>query len=548
MCRCDHTRLKSCQQPLAEERIGWHIMLDRWTRSFQELPVTWGIVVLHIVLFWWVASVDPTFAPETLRKMGAHANPDVWKGEYYRLIVCGFLHGGLLHCLLNTMALVFLGRLLERLLGSVGFLSMYLFALLAGNIATLIWMSPLTVSVGASGAIMGLAGALFVLLLFDRDNRFLVSQASGRNLFFALILFQLLIGAVIPMINNAAHVGGFLAGACYGVFFWSRIPGVSLQRNTGTILMTAAVVVTLGLGVKGLQPKDTYAWHFYHGYSAFTNKEHKQFNQHASSAEAQLKLALKRDPKSKESWMYLGELYFQRRAFKKAEAAYGKLVKLEPNQFHYWFQWIHALAKSKQMKRAKQAFDEASKKFVPTGGMSGWTAAFWSPPEEQRELMRARLLAAIHREKEAILIYQDLLQRFPSNASLQNEYAWLLVTASNHKLRNAGIALDYAKMAVKESPNAAFLDTLGAAYFANGQWEKAVETETRAIHAPTSELSMPHIHFQLARFRRALCKHKPAACKPKPKARDRKAPTARKKASDAPVARKKANGKPAKKK
>ncbi|TXH41808.1 MAG: rhomboid family intramembrane serine protease [Actinobacteria bacterium] len=125
-------------------------------------------------------------------------------GEWFRLPASMFLHGSILHLLFNMYVLVVLGPTLERILGHVRFVVLYLVAGVGGAVASYAFSSPMTVSVGASGAIFGLMGALLV---------------AGQRLRFdiktilVLVGINLAIGFVVGGIDWRAHLGGLITGA-----------------------------------------------------------------------------------------------------------------------------------------------------------------------------------------------------------------------------------------------------------------------------------------------------------------------------------------------
>ncbi len=126
------------------------------------------------------------------------------QGEYWRLFTAAFLHGSFLHILFNMYVLWVLGPTLESLLGHVRFLSLYVIAALGGSVASFFFTNPSTVSVGASGAIFGLMGALVVA---GRRLRYDIKQVL------ILIGINVVIGFVVPGIDWRAHLGGLLTGA-----------------------------------------------------------------------------------------------------------------------------------------------------------------------------------------------------------------------------------------------------------------------------------------------------------------------------------------------
>ena len=130
------------------------------------------------------------------------------KHEYWRLFTAMFLHGGLLHIAFNMYALYLGGSFLEALAGKGKYLAIYLVAGLAGNVAVYLLASPFSVTIGASTAIFGVFGALFVYSLHNRDS------AAGRALrsMGTVILINLVITFLIPGISWQGHIGGLVGG------------------------------------------------------------------------------------------------------------------------------------------------------------------------------------------------------------------------------------------------------------------------------------------------------------------------------------------------
>ena len=489
-------------------------MPKRLSTALQEPPVMWVIVFINCALFGLVWSKDPTISAQTLREYGAQFNPSIWAGEPYRLLLAGFLHGSLTHLVMNNLSLYFLGKLLEQLLGSRSFFILYILSLLAGSAASLFFMPPMAVSVGASGAIMGLAGALFALLLLDRRGRFLTARPFGRYLFFVMVLFYLVIGKIFPVINTSAHVGGFLMGCIFGIFFWSRIPGEKVPRWVGSALLLSSVVGLSVATLYGMNPKNTHAWHLYQGLEGYQKGNNQDAVRH-------LKLAIQQQS-SKQALRYLGQLYFYTKQFRKSAEIYAQLLKKSPSDFGNWYYRIVSLHKSKQPKLAEQAYQKASAYLKKQAKSRSWLRS--SRHHEQEMLWRwAHLLAAHQKEKQALLYYQQLLEQFSNNVSLHNEKAWLLLTATNPRYRNPALALRHARIATDrtENPPAGFLDTLATALFLNGRTKDAIHQAKRALRAPGAKEIMPHLRQQLQRFKAGLKKkashpttHKPTTHKP----------------------------------
>jgi rhomboid protease GluP len=148
--------------------------------------------------------------------IAAYANygPAVWHGQWWRLVTSMFLHGGLVHLLVNGWALYQLAGLFEIWLGWPALLLVYFISGIAGSLASaLITSEP---SVGASGAIFGLLGALIGFLLKHRER--LTPQA--KSLLMQLVgwaVINVIFGFSVKGIDNAAHLGGCAAGFLCGL-------------------------------------------------------------------------------------------------------------------------------------------------------------------------------------------------------------------------------------------------------------------------------------------------------------------------------------------
>lgn len=125
-----------------------------------------------------------------------------------------FLHGGLIHLLMNLYGLLIAGSLLEPVIGSFRLMAAYLLTGLAGSIASVLF-HPATVSVGASGAIFGLFGLLLVAMAMGDARVVALRRVLMTNILFFVGL-NLALGFMLPGIDNAAHIGGFLMGALLG--------------------------------------------------------------------------------------------------------------------------------------------------------------------------------------------------------------------------------------------------------------------------------------------------------------------------------------------
>ena len=166
-------------------------------------------------------------------------------GEYWRLWTVTLLHGNWLHLFFNMYALYLVGPIVERWYGSVLLLAFYLTCAAAGSVGSFVFGGDAT-SVGASGAIFGLFGILLTAGRFhhpvDRQSRALVGQIG------MLILINLVFGAAVPGIDNAAHIGGLAAGLWLGAI----IPPTRVQTLTSLWQRAGEVGAAAGARVAGL--------------------------------------------------------------------------------------------------------------------------------------------------------------------------------------------------------------------------------------------------------------------------------------------------------
>lgn len=152
-------------------------------------------------------------------------------GDYYRLITAAFLHEEIFHFGLNMYALWILGQMLEPLLGRWRFTALYLISALGGSAASLLALEPGQGSYGASGAVFGLLGGVYVInRKLGRD----VSLVTG------LLLLNVVIGFVVPGIDWRAHLGGLVTGAALSAVF-AHAPAT----RRGMLSVVASVAVLL---------------------------------------------------------------------------------------------------------------------------------------------------------------------------------------------------------------------------------------------------------------------------------------------------------------
>ncbi len=205
------------------------------TRSI--IGVTIGIYVLELFLGDAFVNRFTSFAPA------------IAAGEYYRLLTSVFLHlpfdgslFSLLHIGFNMYILSIYGAQVEQLFGSVRFLFMYL---ATGFVASTVSyaFNDCANGLGASGAVFGIVGILIVYLYNRRSSTFTGQYLRSMATF---VVLNLMLGFLVPRIDNLAHIGGLVAGAAIGLGFdRSRLS----KPSSPTALQVATAVAVVGAGI-----------------------------------------------------------------------------------------------------------------------------------------------------------------------------------------------------------------------------------------------------------------------------------------------------------
>jgi rhomboid protease GluP len=212
--------------------------------------VTQVLLVINLVVFGAMAlagvALDST--PQQSIQWGANFGPYTLGGQPWRVLTCVFVHGGLFHIFINMWCLWDLGAMCEGLYGHWTFACVYLICGIGGSLAS-IWWRPVGVSVGASGAIFGIVGALIAShYLGEFSAPMVVVRARMRSvLLFAG--YSLIFGAVSGRTDNAAHIGGLVTGLIFGVLIARLAPEPNFLRRLFIIFFVGLIIYGAGAGL-----------------------------------------------------------------------------------------------------------------------------------------------------------------------------------------------------------------------------------------------------------------------------------------------------------
>lgn len=216
----------------------------------ERMPATWcttAILVANVAVF--VAMVAKgsgvqESSVEILHAWGGNSGREVADGQWWRLLTCAFLHGGVVHLAVNMYSLHVVGRPVELFFGRGPFLVVYFFSALCASMSSLAW-TPDIFSVGASGAIMGLFGAIAAFFVANRERMPRALFRSQMQRMALVLAINVLIGFGIPNIDQAAHVGGLVSGFVVALVIVRgfRTGRLNLHVAAATLVVLAATPV-----------------------------------------------------------------------------------------------------------------------------------------------------------------------------------------------------------------------------------------------------------------------------------------------------------------
>jgi rhomboid protease GluP len=304
--------------------------------------VTRAIIAIDVLIFLamvisGISWTEPGYLD--LVRWGADFSPLTLSGEWWRLLTSTFIHIGIVHIALNMWCLWSLGPVLERLMGWRAYLLTYIVSGLAGSEASLFWR-PWGGGAGASGAIFGVAGAFFSFLLLKKapiSPEFAKKRLKSVAIF---IFYNLFLGAAALRVNNAAHIGGLIAGIILGAVLpcvYSRgeesgassVPSLGdssgEQSQVRRLVAVGFVSVLVLVGVAGAIAKHNASIAEY-GKAVSLIQEHN-----AERAIPHLQSAISKDPKNVIALEMLGILLLDRNNPAEAWIPLRKAVDFDRN-------------------------------------------------------------------------------------------------------------------------------------------------------------------------------------------------------------------------
>jgi membrane associated rhomboid family serine protease len=199
--------------------------------------VTMALIGINVLVYLAELAAGGTIngLGNTIYIHGALFGPLVAAGDWWRLITSAFLHYGPFHLAINMYSLYFAGSILEQVIGRWRFALLYIASGLSGSAGALVW-SPNVPTVGASGAIFGILGALFVL---ERRGNI----ATGGQVAGLIVLNLIFTFALSSFISVGGHVGGLIGGFLLMLAMVHFRRSWQLSAGAAAVVAAAAVIV-----------------------------------------------------------------------------------------------------------------------------------------------------------------------------------------------------------------------------------------------------------------------------------------------------------------
>lgn len=192
------------------EKLKNTIKLPEAGKKDSFTPIlTYILIGLNIFIFIITAYLSGDIMNSNINvliNLGAKDNALIMQGQYYRLITCMFLHGGLIHVALNMYSLFCIGPLVEKVYGRIKYIIIYFISGILCSYFSFKFSSD--VSIGASGAIFGLLAAILIFALVMKNS---INKGFIFNIL-SIIGINLYLGFSLPNVDNYGHLGGLLGG------------------------------------------------------------------------------------------------------------------------------------------------------------------------------------------------------------------------------------------------------------------------------------------------------------------------------------------------
>lgn len=365
-CKTCRSHIPAEPSPLSAEAVR---LPQQATVATNPAIATIALLAINIAIFLaMVASGISFVTPKTdqVLRWGADYGPYTLSGQYWRLITSMFLHFGIIHIFGNMWCLWSLGRLAEKMVGSLSVAGIYLMTGIGASLLSLSW-NPMRVSAGASGAIFGIAGALITVLYFGKLG---LQPESVRKLLGYVLRFALLnlLFGLQGHIDNMAHLGGLVSGLLIGFFLAQTFNIAPEERpaRRGMIFVVSAVVL-LVLFVPVVKARQ-YAVEFGKGRTAFDDND-------AAGAIPHFQKYVAARPDDAVGHALLGAAFHRANRLDEAAQEYENGLKIKPDDPYMQVYLAEIFACQKKTDKALALFRKGIPGSGPDPGIFYWYAS-----------------------------------------------------------------------------------------------------------------------------------------------------------------------------
>jgi rhomboid protease GluP len=392
--------------------------------------VTIAILAINVLVFAGMVARGVSFVSPTTQQLlrwGSDFGPLSLGTQPWRILTSNYVHIGIIHIAVNMWALWQLGRLAERIFGPWIYFLIYTASGISGSLLSLL-RNPLEVSAGASGALFGIIGALIAALYLGKLP-FPKPARDGllKNLVWVAVI-NLGLGASIPGIDNAGHVGGLIMGLALGAIIGPHLmEEVSRRRIYLWRILLAAVLLLVAFGA--------YVRHR-NGYVADIPKAQEALGRgRTDEAIRALETAIARDPKNTEVLNMLAQAYMSKHDYPHTESTLQKVVQLEPNNITAKYILGLTYAAERRYEDARQVFEQLVRQ---------------NPQKDDAWVMLGASLDGLNREQEAVDAYKKAIALNPQNSEAYRELG--LAQMKLNKPQDATSALQKAAQLDPNNP------------------------------------------------------------------------------------------------
>ena len=341
-------RHEAAQRGEEDDNPTQPVMTQPWARRGESsITLTQFLFGANIAVYlaMAIASGSPTDIPGGIaRHFGANYGPDTLTGQWWRLVTYMFLHGGAMHIFFNMWCLWDLGRLSESLYGRWTFAAIYVITGVSGGLASVAW-NPGVLSVGASGAVFGLAGALIASFYLGEFSLPRVAISGTLRSLIIFAVFNLGFGQLFGGIDNACHIGGFLSGLALGALIARFAPQHDAPlRRASVVGVVVAVVLLAGFGVR--------QWR------GGPMRIARAFQETEGDQVARLKAVIKQQPNFTQAHFALAQAYLAGGQYPEAESEFKRVIELQPGSIDAKFDLGLVYLSEKRLDDAKAAFTQ----------------------------------------------------------------------------------------------------------------------------------------------------------------------------------------------